>query len=494
MKKYLLPLLIITILFGCKKEDPNNNTSAALHFSTDTITFDTIFASIGSITKTLTVYNHNNYDVKSNISIKGNSSANFRMNIDGISGNNQKNINIPSQDSIFIFLEVTIDSSNNNTPYVLTDSLVFTNGTKKQDVDLVAWGQDAYYHTPNLKMYIDIDNNGDSLFSYPHYINEDQNWNNTKPHIITGDVIIAENTVLTIEAGSRIYFHKTHSMKEFYNYYLGTTNRKSAGIIVLGTIKINGTASSKVTFQGDRLDPWYKDIPGQWDKIWLFRGSVDNEINHAIIKNGSIGIHADTVTNNNPTVVINNTIIKNMSGIGILGQGAHITATNTEISKCGQHAVACNIGGTYSFTHCTFANYWDYTSRNTPSILLNNYYQGADGNIYIRDLNSAIFTNCIIDGNLSTEVSFQAQELGSFNYNFDHCLIKLDPTINTENTHYENVIINQSPRFVDNTKSDFHLSTESPVIDAGNNSTEGTSDIEGNLRSNPDIGAYEFID
>ena len=101
------------------------------------------------------------------------------------------------------------------------------------------------------------------------------------------------------------------------------------------------------------------------------------------------------------SITIRNTIIKNMSGIGILGQGANIHAENTVISKCGQYAVACNIGGAYNFTHCTFANYWSYNSRKTPSILLNTYYEGTDGNIYVRDLGEANFTNCIIEGSLS---------------------------------------------------------------------------------------------
>jgi hypothetical protein len=190
---------------------------------------------------------------------------------------------------------------------------------------------------------------------------------------------------------------------------------------------------------------------------------------------------------------INNTIIENMSGIGILGQGANIEANNTVVSKCGQYAVACNIGGTYNFTHCTFANYWDYNHRNTPSILLNNYYEGADGDIYVRDLLAANFTNCIIDGSLSTEVSFQENEEKAFNYTFDHCLIKLDPTIGTDNSHYENAIINQSPKFKDNTESDFHLTEGSPAIDAGN-PTINFDDLEGNIRNTPDIGAFEFVE
>jgi hypothetical protein len=42
-------------------------------------------------------------------------------------------------------------------------------------------------------------------------------------------------------------------------------------------------------------------------------------------------------------------------------------------------------------------------------------------------------------------------------------------------------------------ESDFHLTENSPAIDAGNNSTDGTNDIEGNSRSTPDLGAYEYI-
>jgi len=482
MNKYFLPLLlIITLLFACKKDIMENDQSANLHFSTDTITFDTIFASIGSITKTLTVYNRNNFDVKSNIALLGNSAANFRMNIDGIAGNSQTNIVIPAKDSIFIFLEVTIDPSSSNTPYILTDSLVFTTGTKKQDVDLVAWGQDAYFHTANT--YGDIINGTDTTRFYYHLLDCNQPWTNDKPHVIYGYAVVDPGKTLLINEGCNVYLHNNSGI------LVGNPFLEASG----GSIKVNGTFGNEVTFQGDRLDPWYKDIPGQWDRIWLMPGSIDNEINYAIIRNGNLGIHADTVANNNPTVKISNTIIENMSAIGILGQGANITATNTVISKCGQYAVACNIGGTYNFTHCTFANYWDYNHRNTPSILLNNYYEGADGNIYVRDLEEANFTNCIIDGNLSTEVSFQEQELGTFNYTFDHCLIKLDPTISTDNTHYQNAIINQSPEFANNTESDFHLTESSPAIDAGE-TTSILDDIEGILRNNADIGAYEFTE
>ena len=113
--------------------------------------------------------------------------------------------------------------------------------------------------------------------------------------------------------------------------------------------------------------------------------------------------------------------------------------------------------------------------------------------MHIRDLNSVNFTNCIIDGNLTTEIEFQENNSGIFNYAFVHCLIKIDPNTNTNTTNYINIIKNENSDFEDKSKRDFHLTQDSPCIDAGT-STSISTDIEGNSRNNPDIGAYEFID
>ena len=480
MTRLIFNLLIFSmIIFSCKKENLETNQNIKLHFSDDTITFDTIFASIGSITKTLTVYNHNDFDITTNVNLKGVSAANFRINIDGAPGNNQRDILIPANDSIFVFLEVTIDPSNNNTPYILSDSLVFTTGNSIQDVNLVAWGQDAYFHTANT--FGNIINGTDTTRFYYHLLDCSVPWENDKPHVIYGYAVIDPQNTLIINEGCQVYMHKNSGI------LVGNPFKEETG----GTLKVNGVLGNEVVFQGDRLDNWYKDIPGQWDRIWFTPGSIDNEINYAVIKNGNIGLHADTVYNNNPTLKVNNTIIKNMSGIGILGQGADIEVTNTVVSECGQFMVACNIGGNYNFTHCTFANYWNYNRRNTPSILLNNYYEGADGNIYIRNLESANFVNCIIDGALSSEISYQNNKSGVFNYSFDHCLLKIDPTIDTENSNYINILKNKSPEF--SNENDFNLSETSPVINFGRE-TSITLDILGNIRNEPDLGCFEHVE
>ena len=46
-----------------------NDQSATLHFSNDTIIFDTAFHSIGTPTKTLTIYNRNSFTVLTDINL-----------------------------------------------------------------------------------------------------------------------------------------------------------------------------------------------------------------------------------------------------------------------------------------------------------------------------------------------------------------------------------------------------------------------------------------
>ena len=478
-------VLALIILFSCSKPDEEMMSNANLNFSSDTITFDTIFSSIGSITKTLTIYNNNNFDIISDINLNGASAANFRMNIDGISGNNQNDIFIGKNDSIFIFIEVSINPSLNSLPYILSDSLIFTTGQNQQVIKLIAWGQDAYFHTANT--FGEIINGSDTNKIYYHQINSNQTWLNDKPHVVYGYVIIEPNAELNINEGTNIYFHKNSGI------IVGNPFSDQYG----GTLKVNGTLNNEVTFQGDRLDSWYQNVPGQWDRIRFIPGSYNNEINYAIIKNGTTGIHADTVSNSNPTVTIRNTIITNMSSIGILGQGARLDVSNSVISQCGQYTVACYIGGDYTFNHCTFANYWNYSFRNTPSILLNNYYYDNNENIQIRNLNNAYFGNCIIYGSLSTEISFDNNENGQFNFTFDHSLLKIDPNMNTLSNNYINIIKNSDPLFTDYLNNDFSLKENSPAINSGNFQISQNNNLlfdlnEVNRNDPPELGAYEY--
>ena len=122
-------LVFIVILSSCKQDFFPNDGPGELRFSNDTILFDTIFTTIGSITKTLKVYNDNNNSINISSIFLAENLGTYKINIDGIASNNTENITIPANDSIYIFLEVKINPVSGNNPYLITDSLVFiTNG------------------------------------------------------------------------------------------------------------------------------------------------------------------------------------------------------------------------------------------------------------------------------------------------------------------------------------------------------------------------------
>ena len=50
---------VISLMFSCRKDEINTDTSVTLSFSADTILFDTVFATFGSTTKRLKIYNPN---------------------------------------------------------------------------------------------------------------------------------------------------------------------------------------------------------------------------------------------------------------------------------------------------------------------------------------------------------------------------------------------------------------------------------------------------
>jgi len=260
-----------------------------------------------------------------------------------------------------------------------------------------------------------------------------------------------------------------------------------------------------VVFQGDRLEYFYAEDPapsGQWGKIWFSAGSIDNEINYAVIKNGQIGIQVDTIGNSvNPTLTLTNTIVKNMSLAGLYAQGTTVVANNSVFSNCGIYAIILSIGGAYDFRHCTIGNYWSESIRQTPSLVLNNYYKDIYGNWQIRELYSAYFGNCIIYGNIVKELLLDSffENLQYFSYQFENCLIKTDISLN-DPVHFISCIANKDPLYkeVKVYRNDLSLNENSPAIGIGKLSIANTIplDIMGNSRISdaaPDIGAYEYI-
>ena len=508
--RQLLIIIILILTFSCKKDQNILNISSnnALSFSVDTLLFDTVFTTIGSSTRYLKVYNNLSKDINIDvISLAQGENSAFKLNIDGESSHSVQNTLLRNGDSLYIFAEVTIDPNGLNNPYIETDSINFKYNNYIQDVDLVAWGRDAYFHSsiPDFQQhqYSNLDSMlySDFFYNIPqelineqfyyYSINEFTEWTNDKPHVIYGDVIVENGATLKLQQGSEVYLHN------------------DAWIVIdsLSSLHSLGTINMPIIIQSDRTDSHsiidYSNTPGQWGKIWMLPGSNNNLIEYTILKNGKIGIQIDGVNDINnlplePMLTIKNSIIYNMSDIGLLAQGSKIYGENTLIANCGTSLMGLNIGGDYEFKHCTFANFWPFNSRQTPSVFLNNYYDDSNGVTQERDLIRADFGNSIITGNNENEIFFDksSNENTAFNYNINYCFLKLDTNYwnNWKQELFEENILNGDIAFLDYEIFNFELDSNSVAINAGSEiiAQEVPTDINGiNRTTEPDLGCFE---
>jgi len=473
-------LIISSLFFSCRKDQLLTDPSAKLSFSADSILYDTVFTAIGSTTRNFRVYNPNSQPVNvSSIRLANGQGSFFRLNVDGVPGKAFSDIEIPAKDSIYVFVEVTIDPTTANNPFIYTDNIVFETNGNVQNVELVAFGQNAYYHYPKQCIYF----SGGGSLCYDT-LGCGSVWNNDKPHVVYGYAVVDSACSLTVNAGTRVYFHQNAGLW-VYRY---------------GEIHVLGTAAQPVTFQGDRREPEYADEPGQWDRIWIMEGGPTNknEIDYAIIKNSFIGIQAEysffpwATAGERGNLKLTNTTIQNCSGIGLLARYYEIQGGNNLIDNCGSYALAIQYGGQYSFRHCTFANYWTKETRNEPAVFFNNY-SGSNPIAF----DSLYFGNCILYGNQTNEVEFDSTSTAGNMNNlfFINCVLRTQ--MNTSSFHYVNCQINQFPGFVNGSAYDFHINSTSTAKDAGSIpiGQKFTTDLDGYNRlldAGPDIGAYEW--
>jgi len=467
---------------SCKKN--NLDTEASLSFSEDTVYFDTVFVTLGTITKRFKVYNKADGRISiSRIRLAGGNSSPFILNVDGTPSNDLRDIEIEANDSIFIFAESTIDPNNDLLPFVVLDSIVFETNGNIQDVKLLAYGQNADFYRPNV-----FPTNG-----FPPYsvLTENTTWTNELPKVIIGYLVVDSSFTLTIEAGTTVHLYNNSGLWVYRD----------------GRLRVNGTLQDSVVFKGVRKESFYESEPGQWDRIWINQGSTDNLINYAVIKNGNIGIQAENLPELGegiPTgLTISNTQIKNMKGFGLYGVNFTINAWNNVISNCGSHALALIQGGNYTFRHCTVSNFWSKSVRSAESVFLSNYVVRQGNVANLADLTFNFF-NGIVWGNLQNENEIKVDSLGAtlFNYRFQNSLLKVDdPDIPINNPiHFTNNILNQDPLFVDGRLQNHTLTALSPARNIGsaiivNLAPAIPQDILGNNRladEAPDAGAYEF--
>lgn len=420
----ILGLIAIVVSFSsCKKNQ--FTTTGKLDFSRDTVLFDTIFTEVGTATYQFKIYNNNKEKINvSEIRLMGGTDSPFRINIDGDNSVYQQDIEIPAEDSLFGFVEVTLSVNGGNLPMVVTDSIQFVTTGTPQYVQLVTWGQDVYVHNAET-------------------ISGDVSWPNDKPHLVYNYVFVEPNATLNIINGTNVHFHNDAQLQ-----------------VLEGQIKAKGESFSKITFEGDRLESFYDDIHGQWYGIRLIKPMEGCEFDWVVIKNGTVGLQIDTTIagGGDYDVYITNTEIKNQEFYGLWANaGAEIYAENLLVNACKQHSVFLFAGGDYLFNHCTFGGF-NSTGRQAPLFRMQNYFLGAGNTIFTRQI-EATFHNSIIFGPLAEEFNLDTLDSGIGDLiNFNHCLI--GNATEQVNGAFSDVEWNANPGFV----SDIDLHPTSAIV------------------------------
>jgi hypothetical protein len=477
----MMVLGIVMSQSACKKTK-YLTSGGSISFSTDTLTFDTVFTTQGSVTKSFLIQNKNNAWIKlSNIKLGGGANSPYRLNINGEPTKNINDIDIAPYDSLYVFAAITIDPTAADNPFVIQDSVMVTLNNTTKSLPLLAYGQNAIY-------------------IYDSVLQGNITWNKNKPIVIINSALIDSSASVTIEAGTKIYMH---------------ANSK---LFVKGSLKGNGSVSDSIVFASDRLDRDYfgGDIPGEWCGLHFLQKSHDNILNYCIIKNGGapwkvydpvakefgyltgalIYVEPNETGVTTPKLVMNNCFMGLSIAYGILAFNGNIVATNCLFYACGSQNFAALQGGTYNFTHCTFGNYGYkvFLRHDKYSVIgIKNYFLPDPTDIasMIGAPLIANFTNCIVDG-IATEgdeVFIDHDTKWLHQVNFTNCLLKQKSSLSSEALLDASTIslLNASTDFKDPNLNNFELKPTSQAKAAGLTSSV-VIDIKNNLRNNPPSG------
>ena len=478
LKLSLLLIISFTSVIGfwsCNDNIYSTNPKYKLSFSTDTLTFDTVFTTIGSATSKIMIYNRNNEALNiSHIGVAGGKASSFKINVDGsLNANNQfENIEIRAHDSMYVFVAITVDPTNSNSPVFIRDSLVLQTNGNFQNVKLQAFGQNIHILRGQK-------------------IKDDTTLSPDIPYLIYDSLVVSANKTLTLSPGCKIYFHN------------------NANLIVYGNLNAIGTLDNPILMRGDRLDninfstPFpYNNVAGQWDGIYLLGSNGNHILRHVNMNSGYVGIYfSNSDRNTIPTLEISDCRIQNFLYYGLVVQNGNVQVTNTEISNTSSYSVYLS-GGKHSFIQSTIANYFDNSSvqpvsrDKKPAVMIMNLNRVAPM--------QTIFRNCVISGNEDNEFSLATRFPDEYNGVFDHCYIRKNDSLalkqftfirwsEKNDTIFKSVNYNLDK----NTYFNFTLDSVSPARGLADPvvASQFPLDLNGNSRltgNKPDAGAYQW--
>lgn len=451
------------VTVSCIDDGITTSPSDTLTFSRDTVNFDTVFTDLGTPTARLIVSNK----AKKGINISSirfrNPETVFRMNVDGVSGYDFKDVEIRGKDSIYVFIECFIPETQGNSPGLVEDELEFVTNGVTQTVRVEAYGQNVT-RLRNVR------------------VSEAMTLTDDRPYVIFDSLTVEHGALLNIEPGARLLFHD------------------GASLVVEGTLNAVGTADKKIQLRGDRLDDvlsgvGYDILAGQWKGMRIGPSSFDNRMEYVDMRSTVRGLVVDSCADlSRQKLTIVNSWLHNSKGNVLSSKHAKIDAYGTCFSEAAGSVVNLT-GGEHEFLQCTIANNYLFSAISGPLLWLGHVFTDETDENSLPPM-KASFENSIIYGladdlNIGdftgTDVFFRYVSLksgGSDDDNFINCYWDTDPMFYTDR-----------PKYYFN----YRLREDSPVKAAGNPdfvTSRVLYDMDGVDRLSqgaPSLGAYQYV-
>jgi len=481
---WILAIGVLAWLPGCLEERFTSDPSDQPAFSTDTLGFDTVLTAISTVTRYFKVYNpHDAFLRMDEVTVVGDDSRFFRINVDGRPGPSVRDVTIPPGDSIYVFVEATIDPDQPESvsPFIIEARAAFRVQGTEQTVLLLAYGQNANYipgpDRPNRISLLSCDLGTET-------------WDDPRPYVLYGTLLI-DSCTLVLPAGARLYVHGGIA-----NNSIGIYQDGLIYTLPNGRMEVRGSLEKPVIIRDDRIEP---DYTGTWAGLRFGPGSGPHHISYAEISQGLVGIYADSGS----VMTIDHSSIFNTAGPGLLARHAEAEMTNCLFYGNDRQSVALTYGGQYVVDHCTMANF----GNTTEALLLNNFYctdplctEGARFNAL-----QATVRNSILVGSSTDEcwiVDATPEDPMQMQLDMRNNLVVVDDLLDP--SRYPDFLTsvcldcfqwaNRDPLFLDLPKDDYHLDSLSVARSRGIPIPGLADDLEGKPRDpvTPDLGCYEF--
>jgi len=459
-------LLLTALLLGwgisCQKDQLVSGSTVSVYNETDSLQFDEVFTRQPQPTQSVKIFNGSEGAVSiRNIRLAGADASPFKINVNGQAGTDFTGLSLGKNDSLYIFVTVSLPEHADDAPFDVLDSIEYQYGDKTGKIILSATGLNAYYLTGGT-------------------ISQDTSWTNKRPIVINGNIVVAQSATLHINPGTKVY------------------TKAGKGIQINGRLEAIGGVDSaaQILMTGSRLDAPYNNMPGSWQGLSFGAGSVNNQLAYVHLNN-AVNAICDTAksiasynVHSTVSLFLNSCIVMQSSKEALLFKHSSATLTNCLIYNSGMAIRA--MGGNYTLDYLTLAGYSnDYSYHTDPLLYLADH--NAEG---LKDPLSLTATNCILTGDNDPLDELSVDNIyNQFTLSFKNDLIKAATLPSVGN--FTDCLFNVDPAFsvIDNRSAvyDFQPLSISPVIAAASPIQGITTDITGQQRSSsaPTIGCYE---